>query len=147
MLAELCPTFEGAFSLQHCRFLSFTFILLKCGREENKLSKNKGFWLNERVYTQLFSRILFPLVLNTMIVGATTLTNQVCCFKLHCLSHWRGTLVAGKPIEYCPWLAPPNLLVICRLSEWQRGSVQWFVPWEGSCLCHCYRQQLCYNFV
>lgn len=91
---------------------------------------------------------LFLLVLKTIIVGAVTLTNQVCCFKPD-WGHWRGAIEEAPLKLDSPssivWMTPPNLLTICRLPEWQCGSVQWFVPWVGHYLFHCYRQQLCYN--
>lgn len=69
--------------------------------------------------------------------------------------HWHDILIEGVTIQTCvqkdcrelssngtPHL---NLLMICILSDWWCGSVQWFVPWEGPCRCYCYRQQLRYN--
>lgn len=145
MLEELCPTFNGAFSLQHCRFLNPSF----CWNVEDKRTsflKIRGLdWVSVFALNYFQGFCVFPLVLNTIIVRATILTNQVCCFKPHCFRPLKG--------HPCSWTVhwvlflngSPNLLTICRLSEWQYSSVQWFVPWVGHCLFHCYRQQLCYN--
>lgn len=95
--------------------------------------------LSQRLVSVLNNKILYMVTTKNL----NTTIKHVCCVGLHCLS--RGIVVAEQSIAYCPWMADFNLLVICKISEWQCDSVQWFVPREGPCLCHSCHQKLCYN--
>lgn len=98
-----------------------------------------GFWPTS-VFILCSHALSQPL--NIMIAKDTTQGNHSFCLKHHCLRPLRRSWGSQRVLSAngCS-----NLSVICRPSEWQCGSVQWFVPQGWSSLRYCCRQQLCYN--